>query len=162
MNRRGPEVADVDIRRFERELGHELPADYRAFLLDVNGGRTDRAHRRFSLRRGHTILNSLFSLDDSDESRDLAAAQRNRRAEDGLPREAMEIGYDDVGARILLIVDGPHLGEVWYLDLADPRPTGSNPRVEWFDRRDVCKLAGSFAEFMAGLKPLDAGARAAP
>lgn len=38
----------------------------------------------------------------------------------------------------------------------NPRPTDSNPRVEWFDRRDVWKVADSFAEFMASLKPLDA------
>jgi cell wall assembly regulator SMI1 len=155
MVRRGPEVADADIRRFERELGHELPADYRAFLLDVNGGRPDRAHRRFPLRKGRTILNSLFSLNDPDDSRNLAAAQRYRKPEDGLPREALEIGYDDVGARILLILAGSHRGEVWYLDLADPRPTGSNPRVDWFDRRDAWKLADSFAQFMASLMPLD-------
>ena len=37
-----------------------------------------------------------------------------------------------------------------------------NPRVEWFDRRDVWKIADSFAAFMAGLRPLDeAGASAA-
>src|SRR5882672_2798940 len=156
MNRRGPEVADADIHRFERELGHELPADYRTFLLEVNGGRTDRSHRRFSLRRGGTVLNSLFSLNDTDESRDLATAQRYRRPEDGMPQETLEIGYDDVGASIVLILAGPHRGEIWYLDLADPRPTDSNPRVEWFDRRDVWKISDSFAAFMASLGPLDA------
>jgi hypothetical protein len=48
---------------------------------------------------------------------------------------------------------GSHRGEVWYLDIENPRPEGSNPRVEWFDRRDVAKIADSFREFIEGLKP---------
>jgi len=48
---------------------------------------------------------------------------------------------------------GPHRGEIWHLETEDPRPTGSNPRVEWFDRRNASKLADSFAEFIAGLRP---------
>lgn len=47
----GPRVTEADVRRFEREFGHELPADYRAFLLEVNGGRPPRSHRVFRLRR---------------------------------------------------------------------------------------------------------------
>jgi hypothetical protein len=42
------------------------------------------------------------------------------------------------------------------LDAVDPRPEGSNPRVEWFDHRDVSKVADSFRAFMANLTPLDA------
>ena len=48
---------------------------------------------------------------------------------------------------------------IWYLETEDP-PTGSNPRVEWFDRRNVSKLADSFAEFMDSLRPLDDAAGA--
>jgi hypothetical protein len=57
---------------------------------------------------------------------------------------------------VILILVGPHRGEVWELDTVDPRPEGSNPRVEWFDRRDVTKVADWFRELMAGLMPLDA------
>ena len=35
------------------------------------------------------------------------------------------------------------------------RSFGLNPRVEWFDRRNISKLADSFAEFMDSLRPLD-------
>jgi hypothetical protein len=37
------------------------------------------------------------------------------------------------------VASGPHRGEVWYADSVDPRPEGSNPRVDWLDRRDVVK-----------------------
>jgi hypothetical protein len=155
MERRGPVVAEADVRRFERRIGAELPADYRRFLLDVNGGRTAATHCTFTIRRGarqtKTTLNTLFSLDDPDESRDLATSQLY--GEDRLPG-GLEIGADDGGSPIVLVLGGPHHGEIWLLDRVDPRPTGSNPRVEWFDRRDVWKLADSFAEFMASLRPL--------
>jgi uncharacterized protein (TIGR02996 family) len=39
---RGPELTLGDIRILEDRLGHQLPSDYRAYLLNVNGGRPDR------------------------------------------------------------------------------------------------------------------------
>lgn len=42
----------------------------------------------------------------------------------------------------------PRLGEVWFLDAVSPRAEGSNPRVDWFGRRDVVRLAESFREFI--------------
>jgi cell wall assembly regulator SMI1 len=158
MARRGHQVTIDAVRRLECQLGYELPENYRHFLLEVNGGRTARSHRTFIMQRAgrhrdETVLNTLFSLDDPDESRDLATWQHY--GEDRLPG-GLEIGADDGGSPIVLVLAGPHRGEVWMLDRVDPRPTGSNPRVEWFDRRDVWKLADSFAEFMASLKPLEA------
>jgi cell wall assembly regulator SMI1 len=161
MARRGHEVTVDAVQRFEHHLGHELPGDYRRFLLEVNGGRTARSHRTFVMQRragrqrDETTLNSLFSLDDPDDSRDLATAQKHYSPDAKIPDGLLEIGYDGMGGRIILPLIDPHCGEVWYLDTEDPRPTGSNPRVEWFDRRDVWKLADSFAEFMAGLRPLE-------
>jgi cell wall assembly regulator SMI1 len=158
MERCGPTITNAAVRRFEREIGYELPEDYRRFLLEVNGGRTADTHCTFTMHRGarhiKTSLNALLSLDDPDQSRDLAT--RQLYGQDRLPG-TLQIGSDDGGSRIVLVLSGPHGGEVWMLDLEDPRPTGSNPRVEWFDRRDVWKLADSFAEFMASLKPLEVG-----
>ena len=158
MTRRGSATSVDAVRHFEQVIGHELPEDYRAFLLEVNGGRTARSHRKFVMQRAgkhrdQTTLNTLHSLDDPDEDHDLAAHQLFRRED--YPENGLRIGYDDGGSALVLILSGPHRGELWMLDQVDPRPTGSNPRVEWFDRRDVWKLADSFAEFMAGLRPLD-------
>jgi uncharacterized protein (TIGR02996 family) len=38
---RGPELTAADLDRLEGRLGVRLPADFRAFLLDYNGGTTD-------------------------------------------------------------------------------------------------------------------------
>jgi len=162
MTETGPRVTDADVRRFEEQLGHELPADYRAFLVAINGGHASADHCVFRVGRDESVLNSLYSLNAGNQRDVLATRQQSPRTHSDLPAGALAIGYDDGGGRIVLPLTGPHRGEVWYLDTGNPRPEGSNPRVEWFDRRDVFRLAGSFREFMAGLRPLDdAGASAA-
>lgn len=155
MDRHGTPVDKDDIQRFEYRIGTALPDDYRLFLLEVNGGRTNRDYRRFRLRRGYASLGALYSLNASDDQDDLATAQQHYNSDARLPDGILEIGYDDGGSCIVMPLRGRHRGEVWYLDTEDPRPTGSNPRVEWFDRRDVWKIADSFSEFMSNLRPLD-------
>jgi len=152
---RGPRIAEDAVRRFEQQIGVTLPENYRSFLLDENGGYAPANHCVFRLRKGSSVLNSLYSLDDPCESSDLASRQLYPTyPENDLPPNAIKIGYDDGGSSIVLILSGLHRGEVWYLDRVDPRPEGSNPRVDWFDRRDVSKIATTFHEFMDSLTPL--------
>jgi hypothetical protein len=151
MQRRGPQVTDAQIEAFEASFGHRLPDDYRQFLLDVNGGRLDRAHREFD----QGVVNRLFSLDDTeDESRDLATQANRERALLRSP-DLLYIGHDDGGASILLALAGEHRGEVWFMLTGDfGRPHDANPRVLWHDRRDTRKLADSFEQFLRALRPL--------
>lgn len=163
MSERGPQITEAGVVRFEEQLGTRLPDDYRAFLLEVNGGQTELSHSQFMMmtrkgRKDGTLLNSLNSLDDPDDRFDLATrwmwSQRQFPPDfPDLPSEVLPIGYDGFGGTVGLVVAGPRRGQVWFLDGVNPRPEGSNPRVEWFDRRDVSKIADSFREFMAGLGP---------
>ena len=148
FQRRGPEVTEGDVDSFERRFGVALPREYRAFLLEVNGGRTAMTHREFD--RG--ILNGLFSLNDPKESRDLAAWNERVRKDLKTP-DLVTVGIDDGGGLILLAVNGDHAGEVWF-QVHEGRPWEANPRVLWHDRRDVRKLADSFSAFMSSLRPL--------
>jgi hypothetical protein len=151
MVRRGPQVTDAQIRAFEQAFGHPLPDDYRQFLLDVNGGRLDRANREFD----QGVVNRLFSLEDTDDdSRDLATrANRERKS---LPSpDLLFIGHDDGSNSLLLALAGEHRGEVWFM-VDDERPEDANPRVLWHDRRDMRKVADSFEQFMRALRPLSA------
>jgi len=163
MKERGPRITEAAIVRFETQLGTKLPDDYRAFLLDVNGGQTARSHREFLMvtsggRKDGTFLNSLNSLDDPDDQFNLATRwmwSRRQHPPDppDLPPEVLPIGYDGFGGTVGLVIAGPRRGQVWFLDGDDLRPEGPNPRVDWFDRRDVSKIADSFREFMVGLGP---------
>ena len=150
MERRGPQVAEADVAAFETRIGFALPDDYRRFLLDVNGGRTDEDHSQF----GSNVLNRLFSLNDpDDESRDIWT--RHERALPTLPAPSLLfVGHDDGGARILVSMDDEHRGEVWMQLTTDARPEDANPRVLWHDRRDMKKLANSFESFLRSLGPL--------
>jgi len=116
----------------------------------VNGGRTPRSHCVFALRRGarqnESILSSLFSLNAPSDQDDLATAQLYRDPKP--PEGVLEIGYDSFGCPVVLPLIGQHLGEVWYFDIEGD--SEDRARVDWFDRRDVWKLADSFAEFMVG------------
>lgn len=158
MNERGPEITQGAIVAFEAQVRAKLPSDYADFLLKVNGGQTSRDHRVFTIRfrrsrTDETTLNSLNSLDDPDERFDLVT--RWKRARKWLPEEVIPVGYDDGGGTVVVVVAGPRRGQVWFLDGIDPRPEDANPRVEWFDRRDVAEVAGSFREFIDGLRPLE-------
>lgn len=146
---RCPVVTESEVTAFEDRIGHRLPDDYRSFLLEVNGGRLGT----------HTVfvdgsLNMLFGLNAPDERDDLLSWALNERSRSQLPnRDLLFVGYDDGGRPILLGLAGEHRGEVWLENTSDPRPEDANPRVEWFKRRDMWKLAGSFQEFMNSLKP---------
>lgn len=152
MERRGPVVDDVAVQAFEAVIGAKLPDDFRGFLLDVNGGRTGEDAAVFLVGRDQTNLNSLLSLNEPVDARDLATRNATIRAD--LPLELLLIGNDDGGSRVCLCIRGDHRGEVWYLDTANRRPEGANPHVPWHARRDMTKLADSFAAFMAALAPL--------
>ena len=148
FTRRGPQVTESDVDSFEQRFGVTLPRDYRAFLLEVNGGRTAKTHREFD--RG--IVNGLLSLNEPDGSSDLAAWNERVRKDLKTP-DLIIVGVDDGGGRILLAVNGDHTGEVWF-QVHEGRPWEANPRVLWHDRRDVRKLADSFLAFMSSLRPL--------
>lgn len=145
MEQRGPVVTEADVAAFENRLGFELPDDYRAFVLAVNGGRLGDSNRRF---RWGTV-NWLLSLGDDDESADL----EERRDREPSP-QLLFVGYDGFGCRLLVALDGAHRGEVWYFDRLNERPADANPRVAWHDRRDMKKLARSWREFLETLRPL--------
>jgi len=148
MRRRGPVVNESEIAALESRLGFSLPDDYRRFLLEVNGGRTARSHAEIS----NIVITGLLGLGDrTDPSCDLDECAEWAR--NVLPSpDLMMIGYSEIGM-VMLAHAGPHRGEVWHKDSGNTRPTGSNPRVLWHDRRDLKKLANSFEEFMVGLGP---------
>ncbi len=152
MESRGPVVTEDDVAAFEHRLGHRLPEDYRRFLLEVNGGRLAISNTNF---RSFTIINMLYSLNNPDEDHDLLTHTMWERSVSIRPSpDLLSVGYDDGAAPILLALEGEQRGQVWFENTSDPRPEDANPRVLWFDRRDMKKLADNFQEFMSSLKPL--------
>jgi hypothetical protein len=147
MNEVGPHIEEGRVSEFEKLIGAKLPDEYRRFLIDTNGGQP--RDRMFSYGDGTTTLNALDGLDHENEALDLMTYWEMEK--ERIPQELLSIGHDDGGAMVALVLSGPRCGQVWFC--TDERPTGSNPRVGWFDRRDVWKVADSFEAFMAGLRP---------
>ena len=147
MEYRGPIVDESQVAAFEESIGHHLPDDYRRFLLEVNGGRPSDSCRLATFG----VMNWFFSLTDQDN-------WNLESANSGIPelpsRDLLYIGYDTMGCDVYVVVAGELLGQVWIEDTEDARPEGSNPRVLWHDRRDMRKVADSFAAFVRLLGPL--------
>jgi uncharacterized protein (TIGR02996 family) len=120
----GPPLTWEDVRLVEKRLGTDLSSDYRAFLLNVNGGTTDRS---WSPDRGllmdvrseprtHRFYSAYLSTDPvaEDEDRSLLAAAAalwhrvGDRAADYLP-----IARLTSGAEIALGVGGRNWGRVF-------------------------------------------------
>jgi hypothetical protein len=150
MEWRGPVVSESDIAAFEARFGWRLPDVYRRFLLEVNGGRLADENARFA----DGVVNMLLSLNAIEhEVDDLLATLLRTRRESPSP-DLLPVGYDEGGAPILVVVAGDRRGEIWMENTSDPRPPDANPRVDWWQRRDMWKLADSFEEFLSTLRPL--------
>jgi len=149
MAKTGPTIDPAAVAKLEGAIAAKLPDDYRAFLLAVNGGRTATTHRQFRLGREMVALNQLHSLDVPG-----SPLTSDGWRPDWMPKVLLSIGSAS-GGIIAICVSGEHAGSIWYLDTMDARPSGSNPRVAWHDRRDFTKLAPTFSAFVLGLTPIE-------
>lgn len=157
-----PVATQRDVAAFEKIIGATLPADYRQFLLEHNGGRpqrTDAQHEdaAFSVQwqgqpwaesRREALLHGFYSLNDK-------SALAWRIAEEGfirqrrIPADLIPIGVDVAANQILLGLTGARRGQVfyWAKDF-EPIDDYDEPVYE-----NSGFIADSFAEFLAELRP---------
>jgi hypothetical protein len=60
-----------------------------------------------------------------------------------LPSEVIPIGYDGFGGSLTLVVAGPRRGQIWFQDVVDSRPEGSNPLTPSSGRAGRVSASGS-------------------
>jgi len=150
FQRQGRQVTDSDLAGFEKWLGVGLPAPYRTFLQRRNGGRP--SDENCALKSPpHLVVNSIMSLDDDDESRDLRENVQSAWKRKGIPKELIKVAFDDGGGYFLLGVKGDHAGEVWFYR---PESDDGPKRGEWSTRKAYRKLATTFDEFLGMLGPI--------
>ncbi len=153
MDSTGVTVTDEDVRALEDRIGTTLPDEYRAFLLDVNGGKPGARHRVLTLVNEQVVLRDLHSLSSSGAPFDIVTRMERLRVQ--VPYPLIPIGSaggaSHTGA-ICLCVEGPERGTIWYSVL------GGAPRAHnfqhWSQRPDVQLLAENFGAFVASLGPL--------
>lgn len=118
-----PPVSDEQIAETQRELGVTLPAAYRAFLAEHNGGYLDPAHFEHQV-----LVERLFSAGPTpvEELEDLVSARRTYSGPDSdhdLPGFLLPVGGDPFGNLVCLSVgaeDEPGTVYLWDHEIADP------------------------------------------
>lgn len=153
----GP-TSEAEIQKFEAYIGHALPADYRAFLLEHNGGRPDPDAFTFNLFENveEDVVMCFFPL----RSLELGAVEVKRQAElrtwplhcawDDLQHDLVHlyemepdypllpVGTDGSTNYFCLVLAGPRRGAVLFLES---------------EMAETVELAGSFTEFLQTLRP---------
>lgn len=145
-----PALSEEAIRSFEKRSKLTLPADYREFLLKVNGGRPP--HERCVFVDG--IVSMFLGLGHEDEDFDVEARISASWARPP-HKDLMLIAYDAGGAPIYLCIRGEHVGEVWWLNTSDLQPPGPKSRTQWYQRKDMHRIGETFVGFLRSLTSYD-------
>jgi len=124
-----PAADEARIAAFEARLGHRLPDDYRAFLLQYNGGRPAQRGFQFTRRPDTHVraaIHWFLSLHDGEASNLEQTAYTLRER---IPPDTLAIANDPSGGYVLLGLHGESRGKVYFWDperAVAGRPDGSN------------------------------------
>jgi hypothetical protein len=146
MEESAPAVPKEHIDQLESEMGVVLPAAYKQFLLEHNGGRpTPNAFPIEGMENNpFGVIQVFFGLGDEIESCDL---RWNREVfRDRLPPNLFPIACDDGSDLICLSLRGRDGGAILFWD---GQAEGSPPSC-----CNVYRIAASFSEFINGLTDL--------
>lgn len=133
MDARGKGASEKSIAIFEKELGAKLPADYRNFLLECNGGSCGGG---VIFKRNGPSIHVILGL-RSENYMSLLWSLRLHREGGGppIPEDMIEIMADPGSYPICLAWKGKNRGAIY----------GWSPR-------SMRRLAASFSEFVKGLR----------
>ncbi len=137
-------LPEDQLARFEARIGRVLPADYRAFLLQHNGGRPVPADFVISAEGGTDTLHHTYGLHDGPSSFSLLDAYETYLGR--VPPALLPIADDPGGNQICLGIDGEHRGAVFFWDHEREADGGELPSFD-----NVTPVAPSFAAFLAAL-----------
>lgn len=142
----GPLDEEILIRH-ENEWGFTLPADYREFLLQYNGGRPNPKFFVFKdSENGSSIHTFLGFSDEYSKSLVKKRSMFHKR----IPMRFFPIAYDDGGNLICISVSGNDYGKVYFWDHDFEADTGESPETA-----DNCTLiADEFTQFIDNLQDL--------
>lgn len=141
-------VADDALAKVEEGLGFPLPAGYRRFLAETNGGRplTPAVHPR----HGFVADQPMFGLARPDRAQDLTYAPA--WFSDRLTADFLAVGYVQGGV-LALQIRGGDTGSVWYADDDDHRDADGYDAEE-FRARLLHRCADDLWSFLGALRPV--------
>ncbi len=145
-----PPVTSQQIQKVEQSIEHELPIQYKAFLLKNNGGRPKPAY--FNIRwsdeqpvKGwnRDFIHFFLSINDSGSSDFLEYYETFKGR---IPNDTVSIAYDQGGNQILLGIGSQNYGKVFLW-----MHSYEADEEEDVDYSNVGFVANSFDEFTDSL-----------
>lgn len=140
-------MSEVDIERFEKEIGYPLPTEYRAFLLKHNGG-WPTPPNVFVTSEGDKIAVSFFFYleEDGDEDKYFEGLRNNYLMFTGrVPEDLLPIA--SCAGLVCIGLFGDNKGSIFYWDRENEADENEAP---WYD--NVYWVANSFNEFINTLQ----------
>lgn len=143
MSSTGPRIEPEGLTSLENEIGAVLPAEYRAFLAEYNGGQPEPRTFRVPTHQEKAFdVQILFGLSRTLESSNLIwnfGQYRSRLGEDLLP-----IGATDTNDLVLLALEGDRRGRILFWDSMEGAPEEA-----------LHEVSHSFREFLDSLSDID-------
>jgi hypothetical protein len=110
---RFPLPSEEQIAALERRLGVELPADYRKFISQFNGGIFDEPEIETDHQDCHgDALTFLHGINSGDEETELGASSFMALFEENHPPILIPIGYTALGGILVLVVEEEGRGAI--------------------------------------------------
>lgn len=144
-----------DLESFERKIGFRFPDDYRAFILDSNGGTLDSAMIFKCSNQGKMIEEGIETFYGfgapswADIQRAYQTYHINQRR---MPDYLVSIGRDAGGNQIAILLNNLAFGYVVFWD-HDNEVDFDDPEEAKNPLRNCTLAAKSFSEFVAMLQP---------
>ena len=149
IKRRGEKLTEARLAEVEGQFGIQLPADYRAFMIENNGG--DPVPTGVCRKRGKTpyrTCTSFFIIDSERDGDDWVSVNQNMHGDQPLiPSRLFMIAEDLGGNAFCISVSGKDVGKVYWWDQEDgfdpQRPSQVIP-----DMSGMRLMADSFEAFL--------------
>lgn len=144
----GPTITAADVDDFEAAIGTPLPADYKQFLLTVNGGIPTDSDVNEPTQRVVGIV-GFFSL--AVPSGDLSMQEALRTWRNRYPGWMLPVALCQGSCLLLLTLNSDYEGEVVYWDHDAESEDDEPPTID-----NLSHVADSFTELLDSLYTWDA------
>lgn len=141
-----------DLLQFEQQIGADLPADYRQFLLSINGGRPkdqdeltlqitwgDKSWADETEEIGLDYMYSLGVQNPAFPGLDLEYNYKTFSLSQRIPKGTIPIANDQGGSQYLIDVNKDHYGHIYYWYMPFEKSDDTEP-----DYGNVASVADSF------------------
>jgi SMI1-KNR4 cell-wall len=142
-----PRISEKEILNTEEEIGKSLPDDYKAFLLESNGGQPEL--KKFPIQNNENddagILSWFLGICPGDYHDLLTNVNR---FSDRIPENLIPIARDPGGNLILMSLDGKDKGNVYFWAHEEECDEGETPNYD-----NLYPVADSFKRLIESLSP---------